>query len=217
MRTIVFAASKGGVGKTTLASAIGVEAARRHRVGMSDTDPQGSTARWLQLRGMPDNPKFYAIEKDKVLADAVRSAARDGCDYLIIDTPPALMTRLRLAISIADLVVIPCRASPLDVEAIEPVVDLCRTARKRFVFVLNAVQPRAPLTRETVDYLSKEATVLEIMIAQRPLYAAAMVEGLTAPEVEKDGKAGEEIRALWRVLAKLAGEDDLRPAMKGRR
>ena len=204
MRSIIFAASKGGVGKTTLACACAVEAARRAKVAIIDLDPQQSTARFLQLRGHPTNPGLIPVEKS--LVDAERAASRTGADFLIVDTPPALMTRLSPAIKIADLVVIPCRASPLDVEAIEPVVELCRSAKRPFVFVVNATQPRTPLTRETVEYLKLEGQVLDVMIAQRPVYAAAMINGLTAPEVEKDGKAGEEIRALWKALLKLAND-----------
>ena len=46
MHTLTLAASKGGVGKTTLTSALAVEAAKKLHVGLYDLDPQQSLARW---------------------------------------------------------------------------------------------------------------------------------------------------------------------------
>ena len=47
-------------------------------------------------------------------------------DYLIVDTPPAMMDRIEAAIRTADVVLIPVRASIFDVEAIAPVTEVCR-------------------------------------------------------------------------------------------
>ena len=64
MKLVIFASSKGGAGKTTLAAAVSVEAAKKHSVAVLDLDPQQSLARWHDTRGAPD------VEGEPVLLEA---------------------------------------------------------------------------------------------------------------------------------------------------
>ena len=57
MIVIAVVNSKGGTGKTTLASALSVRAAKdSKRVAMVDLDPQKSLIAWWQRRGKTDKP-----------------------------------------------------------------------------------------------------------------------------------------------------------------
>jgi chromosome partitioning protein len=201
MPTIVMAATKGGSGKTTLAAALAVEAARHGRVGMLDLDPQQSLARWHELRSdgdaKTDNPHLIDTGKypDRTLARAVR----DDWDWLIVDCPPGSLRISAQGIAHADLVVIPARPSPLDVEAIDVMAELCVQYERPFVFVLNAVVPRdGGMVAGARSYLTVKGEVLDIEIANRLAYASAMVGGRTAGE--KDGPAKAEIAALWKAI-----------------
>ena len=61
MNVLAVVSTKGGVGKTTLASALAVRAAKESkRVAMVDLDPQGSLAAWWKRRGGSENPKIFA-------------------------------------------------------------------------------------------------------------------------------------------------------------
>ena len=148
------------MGKTTLSACFAVEAAKDAIVGLVDLDPQQSLARWWELRGEPDNPDFYDSE-ERTLKQIVRAAQREKVEWLIIDTPPALMTRIQPAVAVADVVVIPVRPSPLDVEAIEPVIEMCELAKRPFVFVINANPARSSLTKGTVWLLGRERRRVE--------------------------------------------------------
>lgn len=60
-RTITLAASKGGTGKTTLTSALAVQAMRDgDSVALLDWEPQGSVSLWWRMRGKPDNPRLVS-------------------------------------------------------------------------------------------------------------------------------------------------------------
>jgi len=204
IRTITLAASKGGVGKTTLAACFAVEAVKRNTpVALLDLDPQQSLARWWELRGEPENPTLVDLE-GLTVNNLKKKLGRQGYQWLIIDTPPALMTRIQPAIEVADVVVVPVRPSPLDVEAIDPVVELSERARTQFVFVVNANPPRSSLTTGTIGYLEQNGEVLEEMVGYRTGYAGAMISGQVAQEIDKDGKAHDEIVDLWRAVSKLA-------------
>jgi chromosome partitioning protein len=205
VRTITLAASKGGVGKTTLAACFAVEASRRSKVAVLDLDPQLSLTRWHELRGEPANPQM--LTEGASVEAAERRAMKAGFDWLIIDTPPALMTRIAPAIDIADLVVIPVRPSPLDLEAIDPVIELCRQSKRPFVFVISQNPPRSSLTKGAVGYLEAHGDVLEEMVSLRTAHAGAAISGKTAPEIEKDDKSAEEISTLWKAIVKRASAD----------
>ena len=205
---IVMAASKGGVGKTTLASALAVRATKDSaRVALIDVDPQASLARWWELRGNPDNPQLLTSEDDGAegVAAMVARARRDGWAWVFIDTPPAFLSVIEPAIKAADLVVIPVQSSAFDLEAVDPVVELCKRAAKPFVFVLNRVfDARSTLLAGAVTYLREDGPVLKEFVSNRQSFMGAVVEGKTGAEITRDEKAREEIDALWRAVKMLA-------------
>jgi chromosome partitioning protein len=69
------------------------------------------------------------------------------------------------------------------------------------VFIVNRTKPRARLTGEAAIALSQHGTVSPAMLADRTVYAAAAIDGRTAPEVEPTGAAAAEVAALWTYIA----------------
>ena len=60
MITIAVVNGKGGVGKSTLATALAVHAASEgKRIAVVDMDPQRSVVEWWARRGKTDNPAVY--------------------------------------------------------------------------------------------------------------------------------------------------------------
>lgn len=205
MKTIVLAATKGGVGKTTLSTALAVRAtADRKRVALIDLDPQKSLTEWWARRGEPVNPYLH---DDDMLTEAVASLDAEGFDWLFIDTPPAFVDTINDAIEVADLVLIPTHASFLDITAIAAVAEAADESGKPAVIVLNAVEPRWKLTKSAPEFLNAEGyTVLDEKVVHRQAYVAAVTVGKTGPEVERDGKCTEEIDALWNAVKKHAAK-----------
>src|ERR1700704_2276073 len=108
MRVISVTSGKGGVGKTSLASALAVRAARESkRVAMVDLDPLGSLADWWKRRGRSENPEIFTGAD--TASDAVEALRLDGWDWVFIDTPPAFIATMQDAIESADLALIPFR------------------------------------------------------------------------------------------------------------
>ena len=201
-KVVVLAASKGGAGKTTIAAALAVRAAKESdAVALIDLDPQQSLARWWELRGAGRVPQLLAGVDVPSLG--VEGARAKGCEWVFIDTPPAFLSSIEPAIGLADLVVVPVRASALDVEAVEPVVELCRAQHAPFVFVINAAEPRWKIVESGAKFLGRQGKVLPEMVSYRKAYITGMTLGQSGPEVESDGKCGAEIDALWRAVKKL--------------
>ncbi len=221
MRVIAMASSKGGVGKTTLASALAVCAAQEsRRVAMVDLDPQNSLAAWWERRGRTANPTIFTGE-DKA-GDAVEALARNGWDWVIVDTPPAFLSTIQDAIEHADLSIIPLRASALDLIASEDAVVMAREAGVPHLCVINDAEPRWKTTQAARDYLrAASVPVADAIVTHRSAYLAAMTTGRSGPEIDRSGATDREIAALWaEVKAALAPKKALAVkkvlAVKGR-
>jgi chromosome partitioning protein len=203
MKTIAIAASKGGAGKSTITSALAVEASRESmKVSMIDLNAdQGNLTQWWLSRGEPMVPMLAgAIEN---IPDDVRQLAVDGFDWCFIDTPPVDMNLIEASVQVADAVIIPVRTSIFDATSIDPVVDMCRKHRTPFAFVLSAVDSRfKKLTAQTVSYISKRGPLLANQVSYRQQYIQALTAGKSGPEIEKD--LHPEISGLWAEVKRLA-------------
>ncbi len=214
MRVIVFASQKGGSGKTTLAGHIAVQAELTHfgPVALIDTDPQGSLAKWWNVREA-EGPAFIQSVFTNLFQD-LDQARDEGFRLVVIDTPPAVTRAITEVISFADLVVVPTRPSPHDLRAVGATVDLIEAKSKQMVFVVNAATPRAKITSEAAIALSQHGTVAPVTIYNRIDYAASMTDGRTVMEADPDGRSATEISMLWDYLAeRLRRFDGVRPVL----
>ena len=205
LRTVVFANSKGGVGKTTLCSALAVRAAQEsNRVALIDLDPQESMGQWWTRRGKQANPKLIELD---ATSEAIELLLSEGWSWCFIDTPPGSIPRIESGIAAADVVLIPCRPSALDLEQVDIVCELAQTHNKPMACVLNHADPRWKLTRTAGSYLNRnKLTVIEPPICFRQAHMAAPTVGKSAPELDREGPAAREIDALWKnVKAFMAG------------
>jgi chromosome partitioning protein len=205
MQVVVVGGSKGGVGKTTLSANLAVMAhEERSKVCLLDLDPMQSLARWYELRydgndeAAPDG--FHLLPFGEVVSERVRQAEKAGFDYLVVDCPPALVELMERAIRAADIVLIPCRPSPLDLEG-EAVSELCERHGREFLFVLNAVKGKS-LVKGSREYLAAVGRVAETEVQDRTTHASSMINGGTGVEGDKTGKTREEVKALWAEIKK---------------
>jgi chromosome partitioning protein len=216
MNVLVVAASKGGVGKTTVAAALAVEARRRgKRAVLVDVDPVRSLTLWHGERKQ-DGPAL--VKGDRYIDRTLERLKREKWDLAIIDTPPGIVSIIEPVIAGADLVLVPVRASPLDVNSIDAITDMAGVHDKPFVFVLNATTPRSKLAEGARRALQKAGEVLAVELPDRLIHPSAMVTGLTAAELEPTGRAAGEVAALFKEIEKrLAKSKNKSPDTAGRR
>lgn len=215
MLVIALASQKGGSGKTTLSGHLAVEAEKAGAgpVALIDTDPQGSLAAWWNVR----TEKTPAFAKVGVfdLQSAMEQLKRSGIKLVVIDTPPAITDAISHVISLADLILVPCRPSPHDLRSVGATADLADRHKKALIFIVNAATPRARITGEAAVALSQHGTVAPITIHHRVDFAASMVDGRTVGEVIPDSASAKEITELWIYiqdrLARLVKDPTLAP------
>lgn len=210
MPVLAIAATKGGTGKSSLIANLAVHASAEGPTAILDYDPQLSLVRWHELRGKPDNPVTLAGSARGSRVDVDRLG--NGFDWVFLDLPPAIQHRVRDGIRAADLVIIPVKASPLDLEAIEPVLELCAHHQKPYVFVLSMYDPKWKLSETAFAYLDRVAPgrALRQVFGYRQAYVGAMIGGCAGSEYDQDPKqaraARDEIDALWTAVKKVANE-----------
>ena len=201
MRVLALASQKGGSGKTTLSGhlAVQAQAAGAGPVVLIDIDPQGSLADWWNEREA-DTPAFAQTTVARLAAD-LETLRQQGFKLAVIDTPPAITVAIQSVIQVAELVLVPTRPSPHDLRAVGATVDLCERAGKPLVFVVNAATPKARITSEATVALSQHGTVAPVTLHARTDFAASMIDGRTAMEVDPKGKSAAEVAALWTYVA----------------
>lgn len=197
MKIITLAAQKGGAGKTTLAVNLAVAAqAAGIKTALIDLDPQESATAWSERR-TADLPHVEPLSARRLSA-WIDAAEAQGFGLAIIDTPPAAGAEAAEAVQRSDMVLIPCRPSLIDLEAIKRTAQLITATGKPAYVVLNGAPPTATALLDDARTLA-EATGLQVaraVIRERSSFRAAWPYGLGVVEHEPEGKAALEVAAL---------------------
>src|SRR5262245_35379910 len=114
MQVIGVLNGKGGVGKTTLTACLAVRAIQdRAKVAVLDIDPSSRYSDWYRRRCSPDNPALLG-GADRA-GDAVAALQLNSpYTYVFLDGTPGSLTVTEDAIAASTIVLIPMRASGLD-------------------------------------------------------------------------------------------------------
>ncbi|HEX6013421.1 MAG TPA: AAA family ATPase [Geminicoccaceae bacterium] len=197
MRVLSLVSQKGGVGKTTLATALAVAA---HRDGkrpvLIDLDPQASASFWMDTR-QDDGLAVSAIPSSR-LGHVLKAAAEAGAELAVIDTPPFAKDIAYEAAERADFVLVPTRPAVLDVMAMTRTIDLIKAFQKQAAVVLTFCPPAGKEIDDTeVAVRALEAELCPVRIGTRIAYSRAQQSGLAAQELDPHGKAAAEIRDLY--------------------
>jgi chromosome partitioning protein len=192
---ITFAQRKGGAGKTTLAAhlAAGWALAGR-RVSAVDVDPQGSLARWGELRAALAGAAALPVAKVSGWRLALElERLRREAEIVVVDSPPHAELDARAAIRAADLVVIPVQPSPMDLWATQATVEMARAERRRALLVLNRIAPRTRLAQEIAAALGAgDVRLAATTLGNRTAFASSLAGGSSVEEEEPGGAAAGE-------------------------
>jgi chromosome partitioning protein len=200
MRTIAVISQKGGTGKTTLAIHIAAAASAAGLVALVvDTDPQATACTWHAWRGGDADPDVIDCAAYALLPKKLQQAADLGADLAVIDTPPHADIMAREACRAAELLLIPCRPRAFDLDAVRTTAELAAASNKPAFLIFMAGPPRAPLVYREAGQLVGQfgLNVAPVMLPERASFHHSVGAGKTAPEIEPQAKAAEDISALW--------------------
>jgi chromosome partitioning protein len=130
--------------------------------------------------------------------DAARS---QSVDLVLIDTAAKTENDTLLAIEAADLVVIPCRPSAMDLRAIMNTVRLCRTRNIKPHVVLTQIEPQGTAAEEAREALKKLGIgAVPVGLGRRQAFVHSINDGRGVAEYEPRGRAAQEVSGLLDFL-----------------
>jgi chromosome partitioning protein len=228
MAIIVVGSSKGGSGKSTIATNL---AALHRSAGneciLIDTDPQQSASNWCAVRAELNlEPAVVATQNTgRSIATPILDISKRYKD-VIIDAPGHNSPELRGALVVADLLLYPLRPSSFDAwvmaQDIVQLIEEVRMINPRLavLVVMNALStnPASARTQKAsvvglFEQLKPDGMrVSPASISHRAIFDGAIAQGRSVVEhcrhgSPSDEKGVAEMRAVYEeVLAGLAGE-----------
>lgn len=219
-RVLALISQKGGSSKSTLAVHLAVRAAQTgSSVVLVDTDPQATASRWYDRRAA-EWPALVTAGRGTlpVVLDAARA---DAISVVLVDTPPHTGAQIDQAVAAADLVVIPCKPTPFDLDAVPETVRLVQAQQRPAAFVLTSTPARGSIVAEAREHLAHEypgVPVCPVELGHRASYYHALIDGRAVTEFEPQGKAAAEIDGIWSWLsAQVTGHANTTTAASSRR
>ncbi|MFD0739791.1 P-loop NTPase [Lysobacter koreensis] len=205
MKTVLVASSKGGVGKSTIATHLAAHAALDGlHTALLDADPQGSSTRWAHRRAVLDSA---VLPIDGTSRKAWRKQLPDDTQRLVIDARAGAMADdLDGLLEIADAVVVPVPPSTLDIEATVPFLDsLARHPRVRkgalrVGLVGNKLKPWTNASQQSVDLL--RAWPYPVVAQLRDSQAYVVMTALGKSLFDYHSAQVREHQADWQPLLK---------------
>jgi chromosome partitioning protein len=186
MRHIMVLNSKGGCGKSTLATNLAVFFAREGReVCIADYDSQRSSLDWLALRPA-DLP---AISGVPAFAEGIRGVAR-STEVLIIDAPARVHgAELIELVRRAETIIVPVLPSSVDMKAcshfMADLLEVGKVSRKqaRLAVIANRVREHTLIFEELELYLTQLKVPYLGSLREAQNYVRAYARGLGIMEL----------------------------------
>jgi chromosome partitioning protein len=203
---IVIANSKGGVGKSTLAVHLAAWLQKQgHRVTLADCDTQQSSSEWIR-EAVPEVRAVRLDNPDMILNDL--PLLSQETDYVVADGPGSQTETSRALLLRADLAIVPCKASMLEVRALAKATDVLRQAqdiragKPTAMIVLSMIGKNYRLTKDMMD----AAAALNLPLASKALilrqvYADAPGQGSVVWNLgARAQEAADEVDQLFREI-----------------
>lgn len=186
MRHIMIMNSKGGSGKSTVATNLAAYFAKEGMsVALADYDPQCSSLDWLERR--PDSrPEIVGLNAAK---DGLRHLPR-SVDVLVMDAPARTIgSELTQLVNHTDTILIPVMPSGIDMQATTRFVNELKntkrvSSKKTVVAALaNRIRDNTKIADELDDYLQKMRLPYIGWLREAQNYVRAYSRGLGIHEL----------------------------------
>lgn len=204
---ILVGGEKGGSGKSCLAQNIAVFLTKETKASviMVDCDPQRTTSDWIQARNNnPQLPPINCVQLyGKIRNDLL--SLEQHYDYVLVDCGGQDNLALRATMSVASHVLMPLRPKRRDLKTVSHMDDIVSTCmminpKMRAAFVItqcpNLPNQAGRILEAKEVCRTYDIDVLEAINYCRNIYDDSEESGLSVIEIEPNGKAADEMRAI---------------------
>jgi chromosome partitioning protein len=220
--TIAFISPKGGVGKTTAATILATQLARKTPVVAIDADPNRPIAKWAARGAPPPNLQIVSDTTQDNIIDQIEAASAE-VPFVIVDCEGTASLSVSYAIGAADLVIVPTQGSQLDANEAAKALTLVRNqekqSRRQIRHGVLFTRTNAAMTPRTLKYVREEFArhgidMFETQLNEREAFRAVFSYGRALDDLAPDEapnlpRAIENARCFAREVL-----DMLRPAKK---
>lgn len=198
--------SKGGVGKTTIAVHFAVWMAEQGRnLVFVDSDVQGSSSGWLH-EAAPQIEIVRLLTPEDIIEQLPRIQAK--ADYIIVDGPAGLSEVTRTILFLADVAILPCGPSVLDLRAVLDALEVIRKIKEmrhglpHEVVIPNKLQPQYRLSKELLQTVQERGMPAGDGLRLRQAYADAAGQGTVVWRMKTQSarEAAAEMQFLFQKL-----------------
>ena len=201
MNILAVLSQKGGTGKSHSVRSLAVAAlltgkrVRHHRCrSPGDCRRVGQAA--------PAQRTAYRGARQPNRRQPGRDATGQGAELIVIDTPPHAQPIINMAAEASTSCLIVTGAFLEELETVASVATIAKSLKKPSAIVLNRVSRSHALTLARTALGTFRLPVCPVAMAQLVTHAYASAEGETANEREPNGKAAEEVNAVFKWLVK---------------
>jgi len=180
MPVITIASPKGGAGKSTTSVILGTELAHAGaKVALLDCDPNRSISLWASRAPLPANITVLSDVGESDIVRTIKQRDADGC-VVIVDLEGVASRLVSRAISQADLVLTPMRATTLDatigVRALALIAEeeeaLNRSIRHAVVFTMTRAIKSKQHTAIEASLAGQGVDVIQPPLMERAAFSA---------------------------------------------
>ncbi len=208
--------TKGGTGKSTLATNLAVMLAGAGQdVLLVDADEQGTATDFTAMRNQnrPEGAGYTCIAlKGRAVVTEIRRLS-PKYDHVVIDVGAGDSTSQRGALAVAEIVLIPLAPRSFDVWTVDKIAQLVDDARVtnpdlRALALINRADSAGSENAAAAEIIQGQPALsfLPTALGNRKSYARAGTSGLAVVELRpQDPKASQEMRALYEALGFAAG------------
>ena len=212
MAVVAVLGRKGGIGKSTIIGNLAAEfVAMGRTVVVLDAAPQHSLSAWAEQGSGVLSACVEKLKADTNEAfEAKVRKAEKTVDLALIDTPPGLPDVAFQAALVADLVLLPCGPSALDMMPLKWALTQSlkaraerRSKKPRIRFVPSKVLMNTNLGRGLAASLEEMGRKVLPPIGQRIVVAECVERGLTVCEYAPSSASHAEFEALAKAISKI--------------
>ncbi len=220
MQKIVVLNSKGGSGKTTVATNLAAcFAARGAHAALMDCDAQGSSARWLRKRS-EERPRVHGIvafERSSSVTRTWQLRVPPECEHLVVDTPAGIAAQSLPELTRgASAILVPVMPSEIDIHATAKcIADLLlvakvRRSEGRLGIVANRVKRNTLVSQSLMRFLESLDIPLVATFRDAQNYVRAAECGIGVYEMPQ-WQAAQDVEEWDRLLEWLRRRKEIDP------